>query len=122
MPIYEYHCKNCNNDFELLQSIKADSVAECPNCLKKANRKVSLSGGLVFKGSGFYINDYKNSGSKTSSSISNSKNMKSHENKGTDSSKPKEESKTADSPKPKQESKTDNVKKPKVDSGKTKTT
>jgi putative FmdB family regulatory protein len=76
MPTYEYHCENCGNDFELLQSMKSDSYADCPKCFKKATRKVSLSGGLVFKGSGFYINDYKKSGSKSASSDSSSNSSK----------------------------------------------
>ncbi len=61
MPIYEYHCDNCNYDFELLQSVKESHSAICPICNKTANKKISLPGGLVFKGSGFYITDYSKS-------------------------------------------------------------
>jgi putative FmdB family regulatory protein len=57
MPIYEYYCKGCDFKFELLQNIKENQSAECPKCNKLAKRQVSLPGGLVFKGSGFYITD-----------------------------------------------------------------
>lgn len=61
MPIYEYHCESCNYDFELLQGINESHSATCPLCKKKAMKKISLPGGLVFKGSGFYITDYNKS-------------------------------------------------------------
>jgi putative FmdB family regulatory protein len=68
MPTYEYYCEGCDYEFELLQSIKAESFTNCPKCNKKLERKISLPAGLVFKGSGFYITDYKNHG-KSGSSI-----------------------------------------------------
>ena len=58
MPIYEYYCTDCDLKFELLKSIKENQSAECPKCNKLAERQVSLIGGLVFKGTGFYITDY----------------------------------------------------------------
>jgi putative FmdB family regulatory protein len=58
MPIYEYYCRGCDFKFELLKSIKENQSAECPKCNRPAERQISLPGGLVFKGSGFYITDY----------------------------------------------------------------
>ena len=73
MPIYEYHCENCDFKFELLKSINENQSADCPKCNRLAKRQVSLPGGLVFKGSGFYINDYSKKNEKASSNIEKSK-------------------------------------------------
>ena len=60
MPIYEYECKGCGHGFELRQSFSAEPVAQCPACQGKAIR-VLQSVPIIFKGSGFYVNDYKRS-------------------------------------------------------------
>jgi putative FmdB family regulatory protein len=60
MPTYEYKCSKCNIDFEEVQSMKSDPVASCPECGEQSKRVFSLGGGIIFKGSGFYVNDYKN--------------------------------------------------------------
>lgn len=65
MPIYDYKCSNCGH-FELKQSIKDDPLSHCPTCGAQVQRLISKNVGIVFKGSGFYINDSK-SGSKDSS-------------------------------------------------------
>ena len=70
MPTYEYICKNCGYEFEEFQSISAEPVRICPKCKGRVERKISAGAGLVFKGSGFYITDYKNK-------ENNSKNKKS---------------------------------------------
>ena len=59
MPTYEYKCK-CGEEFELFQSITSKPEAKCPACGKKAKRLMSAGAGLIFKGTGFYITDYKN--------------------------------------------------------------
>jgi putative FmdB family regulatory protein len=87
MPTYEYYCDDCNFDFELLQSIKSEPFSNCPKCNKKLERKISAPAGIVFKGSGFYITDYKKSNSiNTSSSGSNQQAQKisKDKEKGTD--------------------------------------
>lgn len=56
MPIYEYRCPECGNQFELKQSFTAESAAECPQCQAQARRKLSMPA-IVFKGSGFYKTD-----------------------------------------------------------------
>ena len=62
MPTYEYLCKACGHKFEEFQSIKAEPVKVCPQCGTHAvQRMISGGNGLIFKGSGFYITDYKNS-------------------------------------------------------------
>ena len=67
MPTYEYACEKCGHQFELFQSMKADPLKVCPKELcprkqwgKGKVRKLMGSGaGLIFKGSGFYITDYR---------------------------------------------------------------
>jgi len=72
MPTYEYHCEKCKKDFELFQSMKDDPVAICPKekCRQKSwgkgkvKRLLGTGAGLIFKGSGFYITDYRSEGYK----------------------------------------------------------
>jgi putative FmdB family regulatory protein len=60
MPTYEYYCPNCGFEFEEFQSIASEPISTCPKCKKAVQRKISGGSGLIFKGSGFYITDYKN--------------------------------------------------------------
>ena len=60
MPTYEYQCKNCDHLFEEFQSITAKPIKKCPECKKmKLQRLIGGGAGLIFKGSGFYITDYR---------------------------------------------------------------
>src|SRR5881394_1310669 len=67
MPTYEYVCAKCGHEFEKIQSIADKSLTVCPadKCAKKkwgrgkVKRKISAGGGLIFKGTGFYITDYR---------------------------------------------------------------
>src|SRR6266567_4578490 len=60
MPTYEYECTACGHAFEKFQSIKAEPIKKCPNCGKsKVKRLIGMGAGLLFKGSGFYITDYR---------------------------------------------------------------
>ena len=63
MPTYEYRCPACGTDFEKFQKMSDEPVADCPSCGSPAVRQLSAGAGLHFKGSGFYITDYKKSGS-----------------------------------------------------------
>ncbi len=62
MPTYEYECDKCGKHFEYFQSMKDAPKAECEACGGKLTKLLSAGAGLIFKGSGFYITDYKNSG------------------------------------------------------------
>lgn len=64
MPTYEYKCKSCERKFEVYQSITADPLTECEECGGEVERLISAGGGLLFKGSGFYITDYRSEGYK----------------------------------------------------------
>jgi len=60
MPTYEYACENCEHHFELFQSMSAEPVKICPKCGKKSVKRLIGGGnGFLFKGSGFYITDYR---------------------------------------------------------------
>jgi putative FmdB family regulatory protein len=66
MPTYHYLCGACGYEFEKFQSITADPIKTCPVCAKDQVKRIMSGGsGLIFKGSGFYITDYKNSKSKS---------------------------------------------------------
>lgn len=59
MPTYEYRCPSCGRDFEKFQRMTDEPGADCPDCGKPAERRLSGGAGLLFKGSGFYITDYR---------------------------------------------------------------
>jgi putative FmdB family regulatory protein len=67
MPTYEYSCEKCNGTFELVQSMRDAALKECPKELcrqkkwghGKVKRLIGTGAGLIFKGSGFYITDYR---------------------------------------------------------------
>lgn len=59
MPIYTYRCENCGVRFERQQSFSEQALTRCPECNKKALKKVYTPVGIVFKGSGFYATDHK---------------------------------------------------------------
>jgi len=67
MPTYEYRCRECGEQLEVVQSFTDDPLTECPRCSGPL-RKVFNSVGIAFKGSGFYKND-----SRPSTKASNSK-------------------------------------------------
>jgi putative FmdB family regulatory protein len=74
MPTYDYKCDSCNHTFEVLQSIKEEPLTKCPNCGKnKLKKLISGGAGFIFKGSGFYLTDYKNKSSKANKSKSSTK-------------------------------------------------
>ena len=70
MPTYEYRCEKCKKGFEIFQSMKDAALTMCPesHCQQKkwgkgkVHRQLGTGAGLIFKGSGFYITDYRSSG------------------------------------------------------------
>lgn len=88
MPIYEYQCSNCGYQLEELQSISEPPLVKCPKCGKNTLKKlIGTGGGLIFKGSGFYLTDYKNKSSSGTAAPSKKE-------------KPKEKSESSSKPKP----------------------
>ncbi len=61
MPTYDYECPKCSHTFEAFQSITAEPLTKCPQkgCRGRIKRLIGTGGGLLFKGSGFYITDYR---------------------------------------------------------------
>jgi putative FmdB family regulatory protein len=100
MPTYEYVCRDCGEQLEVVQSFRDDALEICPVCAGPL-RKVFGNIGLVFKGSGFYKTDSRSTSSTTVSG-ENGKSSASSESSGSKSpeSKPSEskpsESKTSD--------------------------
>lgn len=73
MPTYEYECSKCKKHFDAFQSMKDDAYKTCPKdkCQMKSwgkgkvKRLLGAGAGLIFKGSGFYITDYRSEGYKS---------------------------------------------------------
>jgi putative FmdB family regulatory protein len=76
MPTYEYECAKCKKSFEVFQSMKDAPLSICPkdSCRQRAwgkgkvKRLLGTGAGLIFKGSGFYITDYRSEGYKAAAS------------------------------------------------------
>lgn len=57
MPTYEYECSSCGHTFEAFQSMSDAPLSSCPECGKAVKRLIFGGTGVIFKGSGFYVND-----------------------------------------------------------------
>lgn len=80
MPVYTYRCENCGIQFERQQSFNDDPLKTCPECRKKALKKVITPTKVIFKGSGFYATDHKSpSGDSSASKKSTSESTSSAE-------------------------------------------
>lgn len=78
MPFYEYQCSKCNYKLEELQNISDPPLEICPKCKQNTlKRLISTGAGLIFKGSGFYLTDYKNKPSQRKISQKETKNTSS---------------------------------------------
>ncbi len=56
MPYYDYHCENCDKEFEVFQNMDDEPMSTCPDC-GSVVRRVFGASGIIFKGSGFYKTD-----------------------------------------------------------------
>ena len=82
MPTYDYICDDCNEKYEYFQSMSDDPLTECPECNKDSLRRVISGGtGLIFKGSGYYLTDYKNKKDKDTVKKDNRSKKKNKKNK-----------------------------------------
>lgn len=67
MPTYEYICEKCDHEFEIFQTMSSEPLETCPRELcprkrwgkGKVRRAIGSGAGLIFKGDGFYITDYR---------------------------------------------------------------
>ena len=64
MPTYEYECQKCHHRYDLFQRITEGPKRTCPKCKGRVKRLLGTGAGLLFKGSGFYITDYRKPGYK----------------------------------------------------------
>ncbi|MCA9880276.1 MAG: zinc ribbon domain-containing protein [Thermomicrobiales bacterium] len=72
MPTYSYHCDTGDHDFDIVQRFADDALTVCPECGGSV-RRVIQPVGVVFKGSGWYINDSRKSSSESDSARAGSK-------------------------------------------------
>jgi len=61
MPTYEYKCSSCGKTFDKFQNMTEPALTECPFCSGPVERIIGAGGGVIFKGAGFYSNDYSGS-------------------------------------------------------------
>lgn len=96
MPTYEYECKSCKAVYELRQGFDAATTHKCEECGKGTAKRVLRVPSVVFKGSGWYLTDSRNTKSAVSEGVSDSSSESTSTT--TDSSetksKPKSEKKT----------------------------
>jgi putative FmdB family regulatory protein len=72
MPTYEYECKECGHTFDAFQSMSDAPLKDCPQCGGVVRRLINGGSGIIFKGSGFYVTDKKNSAAAKTSAVKSS--------------------------------------------------
>ncbi len=87
MPTYDYVCTACTHEFEEFQKMSDPLLEICPECDGMLKRKIGGGAGLLFKGSGFYITDYKNKKTSDESKNEKDKTTKKGEKKKADKTK-----------------------------------
>ncbi len=100
MPTYEYECAKCKKNFDAFQSMKDDAFKTCPKdkCRMKTwgkgkvKRLLGAGAGLIFKGSGFYITDYRSEGYKSAAKSDSSQGSSTKSESSTSSDTPKKAS------------------------------
>lgn len=93
MPTYDYRCKGCGHTFELFQSMSEGEKRKCPECKKNSlERLIGAGAGLIFKGSGYYLTDYRSesyeAGAKAERDAAKSSESTADSAKGADSKSP----------------------------------
>lgn len=83
MPTYDYECKKCHHKFEHFQSMTDDLLTICPKCKGELRRLIGGGLGVIFKGSGFYVNDAKSATNPAGAPLTPKKNSASSTNKNT---------------------------------------
>jgi putative FmdB family regulatory protein len=86
MPVYEYQCSECGVRFERIQSFHDDPVEVCPECEGNVQRLIQPVG-VIFKGSGFYVNDSKSSRKNLTAKKSETESKAASDSNGTSDSK-----------------------------------
>ena len=99
MPTYNYYCSNCDLHFSSFQKMSELPLNNCENCDGEVKRLITGGSGLIFKGSGFYLTDYKNS----KKSTENDKNVKENKNENSNPSEKEKNKETVNKSKLKKE-------------------
>lgn len=58
MPNYKYKCSECGHEFSVFQAMSDPDITECPKCSGNVKKLLSGGAGVIYKGDGFYVNDY----------------------------------------------------------------
>ena len=87
MPTYEYKCRDCGEKFDEFQKITDPPLSKCPSCGGPVDRIISGGMGLLFKGKGFYITDYRSESYKKAAQADKSSEISSSSVSSTDSKK-----------------------------------
>ena len=85
VPTYEYACSACDTRHDIVQAMTDDALTECPSCHQPTLRKLFGSVGVVFKGSGFYRNDSRSTGTSSSPASDAKKDSSNSSTSGSDS-------------------------------------
>ncbi|MEI8033995.1 MAG: zinc ribbon domain-containing protein [Betaproteobacteria bacterium] len=104
MPIYEYRCDSCGFQKEFIQRMSDPRLTDCPECKKPTFSKMVTAAGFQLKGGGWYVTDFKGSGSAPSTSTSSSSSTESktktaEKSAATESSAPAASASSGDKPK-----------------------
>jgi putative FmdB family regulatory protein len=86
VPTYSYECTECADRFDAVQAFTDDALTTCEKCSGRL-RKLFGSVGVVFKGSGFYRTDSRESGKKSTTSTNGSSTSESGTSSGSSESK-----------------------------------
>jgi putative FmdB family regulatory protein len=100
MPTYEYECTKCNHAFEEEAPITAPPRQRCPLCRGKVQRLISGGSGIVFRGSGFYVNDSRSKPASSKSDASSATGASSKSDAPAPAAAPAHDSKSPTSDKP----------------------
>ncbi len=104
MPIYEYRCSSCGHQQEFLQKVSDTPLSVCPNCGKATFSKMLSAAGFQLKGSGWYVTDFRNNGSKPLSKSSDTSKSETKSETKTETKSPAESKPASDAkPAPKSE-------------------
>jgi putative FmdB family regulatory protein len=72
MPFYEYVCKNCQHEMEVLQKVSDPVLRKCPECGKQQLQKLISAAGFQLKGTGWYVTDFKDKGKPKAATVEKS--------------------------------------------------
>ena len=95
MPTYPYRCKACGHEFDQFQAITDEPIAACPECGGETHRIIVGGAGLIFKGSGFYITDYRKDSYKKDASGDSSSSTSAGKDSGSSKGDGKSETKSS---------------------------